>query len=462
MTVSERHHLVVVANRLPVQRAGDAGAWETSPGGLVRAMMGVLHRKGGAWVGWPGYTGPAPEPFEHESVHLVPVPLSEQEHEAFYEGFANEALWPLYHDAIRNPSFDQAWWEAYVVVNRRFAEAAAEVVADDGVVWVHDYHLQLVPEILRELRPDVRIGFFLHIPFPPQELFMRLPWREEILRGLLAADVVGFQRPVAADNFAAVARRLVDAEGQPPRLTWGGRTIEVGAHPISIDVDEFDEIARRSETARRAVTIRHRLGNPDVVLLGIDRLDYTKGIDLRLEAYEELLRSGELDGRSCVMVQIAVPTRERIDHYRDERERVEQLVGRINGDFGSLGYPCVHYLHQSLDLDWLVPLYQVGDVMLVTPLRDGMNLVAKEYAASRTDERGVLVLSEFAGAADELTDALLVNPHDHGAVRRAILEAVSKPTDVATKNMIKLRESVRRSDVRHWAAQFLALLGEEA
>jgi trehalose 6-phosphate synthase len=453
------HDLVIVANRLPVQRTSDEGDWETSPGGLVRATLSVLHHRRGAWVGWAGMAGDAPAPFEREGVRLVPVPLSEEDIFEFYDGFSNEALWPLYHDAIRTSTFESAWWEAYVRVNERFAEAAAAEAADGAVVWVHDYHLQLVPLFLRERRPDVRIGFFLHIPFPPQELFMRLPWREEVLRGLLACDVVGFQRRVAAENFVSLARRLVEVDGDVPEVHFDGRTIRVGAFPISIDVAEFDEIARRPETATRAAKIRRRLGKPKRVLLGVDRLDYTKGIDVRLEAFQALLQSGDLDPRHHVMVQIAVPTRERIDHYVDERSRVEQLVGEINGEFSSVGYPAVHYLRQSLPLDQLIALYQVGDVMLVTPLRDGMNLVAKEYAASRIDEQGVLVLSEFAGAADELTEAVLVNPHDPEAVRRSILEALDMRPKDAQERMIAIRDQVAGSDVRHWANNFLAELG---
>jgi trehalose 6-phosphate synthase len=454
------HDLVVVANRLPVQRAHDGtDEWETSPGGLVRAVMAVLRHRRGSWVGWIGTAGTPPEPFDWEGVRLAPVALSRPDVAQFYDGFSNEALWPLYHDAIRPSTFDSDWWEAYVRVNERFAMAAATEAAEGAVVWIHDYHLQLAPLFLREMRPDVRIGFFLHIPFPPQELYMRLPWREEVLRGLLSCDVVGFQRSVGVENFAAVARRLVGAEGEVPTLRFEGRDVRIGAFPISIDVAEFEEIARRPETAASAREIRRRLGDPEHILLGVDRLDYTKGIDVRLEAYQSLLRDGELDPRRSVLVQVAVPTRERIDHYVDERRRVEELVGEINGEFSAIGFPAVHYLRQTLPLEDLIALYQAGDIMLVTPLRDGMNLVAKEYAASRIDEQGVLVLSEFAGAADELVDAVVVNPHDPEALRRAILDAVDMRPKDARERMIAIREAVARSDVREWASGLLALLG---
>jgi trehalose 6-phosphate synthase len=421
-------------------------------------MLGVVRQRHGAWVGWSGLADDGAQPFQHDDIPLIPVSVSADEVADFYDGFSNDTLWPLYHDAIRAPTFEPEWWDAYVTVNERFAEAAAGAAAPGATVWVHDYQLQLVPALLRERRPDLRIGFFLHIPFPPQELFMRLPWREEILRGILGADVVGLQRRGAVENLAVCSRRLLGAQGAVPGLTLDGRRVEVGCFPISIDVAEFEELARRPRTQAHAARLRARLGDPDVVLLGIDRLDYTKGIDLRLEAFRDLLASGELDRRGCTLVQVAIPTRERIEHYADERRRVEQLVGEINGEFSRLGYPVVHYLHQNVSMEELSALYQVGDVMLVTPLRDGMNLVAKEYAASRVDGGGVLVLSEFAGAADELSEALLVNPHDREAVQRAMVDAVAMDPEEARARMAAIRKVVTGNDVGHWAEGFLSRL----
>lgn len=452
------HDLVVVANRLPVQRSTADAPWETSPGGLVRALMGTLRQSGGSWVGWGGSIGDAPTAFTHDGVHLLPLALQDDEYEGFYEGFANEALWPLYHDGIRSSTFDPGWWDTYVRVNERFALAAARVAAPGAVVWVQDYQLQLVPAQLRELRPDVRIGFFLHIPFPPVELFSRLPWREQILEGLLGADVVGFQRRRGVDNFAAAAAKFLDVGGEPPILKVGTRKVHVAAHPISIDVEELDQAARMPETVEQAWKLRNRLGSPKTVLLGVDRLDYTKGIVERLKAFERLLEDGRVKSKDCVMVQVAVPSRGRLEHYAEERRQVEQLVGSINGQFGRIGYPAVHYLNQSLSLEDLVPLYQAADVMLVTPLGDGMNLVAKEFAVSRTDGAGVLVLSEFAGAADELTDALVVNPHDLEALADTILAAIEMPTDEAKARMAAIRATVEGSDVQRWAHGFLDLL----
>ena len=450
------YDLVVVANRLPVQHDGDS--WETSPGGLVRALLSVLRGRDGCWVGWPGEIDSDVVGFDHGGVRLEPVALSASDYAGYYEGASNATLWPLYHDALRPSVFDPEQWATYERVNERFAQRAAELVAPDGMVWVHDYHLQLVPRLLRDLRLDVRIGFFLHIPFPPQELFLRLPWRDEILQGILAADVVGLQRAVAAENVAAVAKRLLGATGGPPELHLDGHIIELGAHPISIDMAEIEEIANRPETAQRSAQLRARLGHPDKIVLGVDRLDYTKGIDVRLQAFRQCLVDGLVDRQRVVMVQVAVPSRGGIEDYAEERRTVEQLVGAINGEFSSLGYPVVHYLHQSFELDELVALYRAADVMLVTPLRDGMNLVAKEFAAARIDDTGVLVLSEFAGAADELEEAVLVNPHDLDQLTHSLHSAIEMPDDEAATRMQAIRKTIAHHDVFAWADGFLDLL----
>jgi trehalose 6-phosphate synthase len=467
-TTPFRSDFIVVANRLPVTRTttrprpaqtfGRGDGWETSPGGLVGALAPVLAERTGAWVGWPGQSGPAPEPFQHEGMRLFPVGLTADEFGDFYEGFANGTLWPLYHDAIRAPEFHRTWWDAYVVVNERYARAAARVAAPGATVWIHDYQLQLVPGMLRAERPDLRIGFFLHIPYPPQELFMQLPWRSEIVDGLLGADVVGFQVPVAAQNFARLARRLVGATGNSRVLRYHGRTIRVGDFPISIDVARVEKLASSPLTQARSADVRRNLGNPTTVLLGVDRLDYTKGIDLRLRAFQEMLRDGTLKSPDTVMVQIAVPSREEVASYAEQRERVERLVGEINGDFGQMGRPAVHYLHRGLPFHELVALYRAADVMLVTPLRDGMNLVAKEYVASRVDGRGALVLSEFAGSAQELRSAYLVNPHDIDDLKEAIQRAVHHREVDQRRRMRSLRAVVGQHDVHSWAESFLSAL----
>jgi trehalose 6-phosphate synthase len=363
-------------------------------------------------------------PSQYEGIDLRTVPLDDAEFEQFYVGFANATLWSLYYDAVRTPTFHREWWYAYVSVNDRYSRVVADAAAPGATVWVHDYHLQLVPKMLRAVRPDLRIGFFLHIPFPPQELFLQLPWRRPILEGLLGADLVGFQVHGAAANFSRVARRVVGASGTDAVMDYDRRRVRVRAFPISVDTAAL--ITRASDPAvqSRARQLRAELGSPDVVMLGVDRLDYTKGIDRRLVAIGELLADGSLSVSRAVLVQIGVPSREDDPHYRREREHLEQLVGEINGAYSNVGRPAVHYLYQSVEVDELVALYLAADVMLVTPLRDGMNLVAKEYVACRVDTTGALVLSEFAGAAVELHDAILVNPHDLDGLKQAIRHAV--------------------------------------
>lgn len=450
-----RPPIVIAANRLPVMRTDDG--WSPSPGGLVRALLPMLRDTGGMWLGWTGDPDDAPDPFQVDGVDLYPVRISEDEVERYYEGFSNDGLWPLYHDALRESTYDGAQWDAYVAVNERFAVQLANVVPPDATVWVHDYQLQLVPAMLRRQRPDLTIGFFLHIPFPPFELFSRLPWRSEIIQGLLGCDLIGFQTSSGVANFAASASQLLDVteEEADDTLVFNGRATRLGVFPISIDVDEVEEIAAGRATRQRMSQIRARLGDPEVILLGVDRLDYTKGIGLRLRAFGALLESGALDPEQHILVQVATPTREGVEHYQDERYEIERLVGEINGRFSRIGLPVIHYLYQTLSYEELIALYRAGDVMLVTPFRDGMNLVAKEYAAAHIDGDGVLVLSEFAGAAEELTDAVLVNPHDDRALQRAIRDAVEMHRHERRERMAGLRAQIRKRDVRGWAGDFL-------
>jgi trehalose 6-phosphate synthase len=450
----------VVANRLPVDLVVDeAGAqsWKRSPGGLVTALEPMLRGRDGAWVGWPGIPDVDVEPMEQDGVLLHPVPLSAIELAEYYEGFSNATLWPLYHDVIAPPLYHRDWWHTYVQVNQRFAEAAARVAAPDTTVWIQDYQLQLVPGQLRELRPDLRIGFFLHIPFPPTELFMQLPWRTQIVEGLLGADLVGFHTPGGARNFRWLASRLSEGSNNSRAggIDYGGRTVKVGAFPISIDSGELDKLARSPATRTRAAEIRAELGDPKRVVLGVDRLDYTKGINLRLMAFHELLGDSRIDAADTVMAQIATPSRERVEHYQQMRDDIELTVGRINGEFAKVGHPAVHYLHQSLPREELVAFYVAADVMLVTPLRDGMNLVAKEYVACKFDLSGALVLSEFAGAAIELHNAYLINPHDLDGLKNTVYEALTVPPEDGRRRMRALRRQVLTHDVDRWARSFL-------
>ncbi len=482
---------MVAASRLPVDRTeGPDGEieWRPSPGGLVTALEPVMRSAGGAWVGWPGTAGEAPEPFDTNGMHLVSVSLSEEEVADYYEGFCNATLWPLYHDVIAQPEFRRPWWDAYVRVNRQYAEVVAAQAARGATVWVHDYQLQLVPGMVRELRADVRIGHFTHIPFPGYEIFAQLPWRRQIVRGLLGADLLGFQRHSDATNFLRACRRsaglatrgslvrVPDAgfdDTHSDHATRGarrqrvaqdnfqsGRDVRAAAFPISIDTRGFEKIAREPDVQARAQEIREALGKPDIVLLGIDRLDYTKGILHRLNAYGEVLDEGRLGPPGAVLVQVASPSRERVEQYRRLRDDVEVTVGRINGEHGEVGVAPVHYLHQSYPREEMAALYLAADVMLVTPLRDGMNLVAKEYVACRYDDTGALVLSEFTGAADELSGAFIVNPHDIEGLKDAIVRAATVSPAEARRRMRSMRRRVLEHDVAYWAKSYLDALSQ--
>jgi trehalose 6-phosphate synthase len=458
MPASERR-VAVVANRLPVAYDEDTGDWNTSPGGLVSALTPILQRTKGSWVGWSGIPDREFEPFEHSDINQVPVTLSHEEYEEFYVGFCNGTLWPLYHDSVRAPEFHRHWWRPYHAVNERFAEVAAKGLGPHDVAWVQDYQLQLVPQMLRDNTEVHRIGFYLHIPFPPVELFAKLPWRGPVLEGLLGADVLAFQSRSSRTNFAVAARRLAGAAGSSRKLLWQGREIVLQVAPIGIDTSVFEKAAASDRTTIAAAEIRSHLGDPAVVILGVDRLDYTKGIDLRMRALQTLLEQRpDLIG-NIAFVQIAVPSREDVEEYQRIRADIEGLVGHINGDLAEVGRPPIHYLYRSVPFDELIAYYRAADVMFVTPLRDGMNLVSKEYVATRYDDTGALILSEFAGAAEQLTQAFLVNPFDLNALASTLNEAIETASVKGNAQMKALRRSVKRHDVFWWAERCLSALG---
>lgn len=460
-----QYDFIVVSNRLPVDRVVDDSeetSWRRSPGGLVTALAPVMAKTDGAWIGWPGSADEVLDPFDHDDMRLVPIPLSQDDVELYYEGFSNATLWPLYHDVIAPPEFHRAWWECYKQVNQRFADATAKVAANGALVWVQDYQLQLVPKLLREQRPDLKIGFFNHIPFPPLEIFAQLPWRRQVIEGLLGADLVGFQRPSDSSNFLRCVRRFsghaIKSQHVNIKTETGTRICRAGAFPISIDVDQINELANHPDVIERARQIREELGNPKTVLLGVDRLDYTKGIGHRIKAYGELLEDERVTVEDAALIQVASPSRERVESYRLLREEIEAAVGRINGTFDTLSNTAIRYLHHSYPKEEMVALYLAADVMLVTALRDGMNLVAKEYVASRTGVNGALVLSEFAGAADHLKQAILVNPHDIDGLKDAIMRAIHISPGEATRRMRTMRRQILQNDVEQWSQSFLRAL----
>ncbi|MFV2040326.1 MAG: trehalose-6-phosphate synthase, partial [Acidimicrobiales bacterium] len=360
--MSDHRQLIVVANRLPVRniqnRAGQR--WATSPGGLVSAVAPLMReRPHASWVGWAGSAGQAPEPFTLDELKLHPVGLSRADLQLYYEGFSNSSIWPLYHDAIAEPEFHRTWWDAYVKVNRRFAEHVLALAQPDATVWIHDYQLQLVPGMLRQVMPELRIGFFLHVPFPAREIFLRLPWRSHIIRALLGADVIGFQTDVMAHNFRRAVPRVLENAGievDGHLITFGGRTIVTKTHPIGIDFQRFADAGQTTETSEAVDELRETLGHPHTVLLGVDRLDYTKGIDRRLRAYGELLDEDRLTADDTVLIQVAEPSRTNANGYADIRSAVEQVVGEINGKFGTMTRPAIHYLHRSHGFEELIAL----------------------------------------------------------------------------------------------------------
>jgi len=461
---------VVVSNRLPFTLVKGETGWAVEPGsgGLVTALRPVLRDRGGRWIGWSGAPEEElPEPrgvlarsAQRFGYELVPVSLTSEEVDRFYRGFSNEVIWPLFHDLLSMCRFDPAYWRAYEAVNRKFAEETARGARAGDFVWVHDYHLMAMAGELRRLGVSSRIAFFLHIPFPPLDIFVKLPWRFPVLRSLLEHDLIGFQTIRDRRNFLQCVRLLfpearVSGKGAVVNVRWEGREVRVGTFPISIDSREFGRMARRVEVQEKAASLRADETGRKIVL-GIDRLDYTKGIPQKLEAFRRLLEmEPELAGR-VTLVQVAVPSREEIPGYREHRTEIERLVGEINGRFTRSGWVPIHYIYRSLEGPRLPAYYLAADVALVTPLKDGMNLVAKEYCATRTVDDGVLVLSEFAGAAAELQNgAMLVNPYDVEGVAETLRRALTMPASEQADRMRRLRRTVRERDIYHWLDAFL-------
>jgi len=453
--------LVVVANRLPlepvyadIEKDTRIEGWRLAPGGLVSALDPVLRNRPALWIG----SGESVPDEDLGAMHLASVSIPPEIAHDYYEGFSNSAIWPLYHDAVVTPEFHRHHFEAYRKANEIFAAKVAELADEGATVWVHDYQLQLLPRMLRERRPDLTIGFFLHIPFPPAELFAQLPWRRQVLQGILGSDLVGFQTRRDATNFLNAGERILGVASEGHGLRVGDRRVRVDAFPIGIDAISFSELAAQPEVQARAKELRAGLGDPETLILGVDRLDYTKGIDIRLKAFAELLESERLDPTKTVFVQVAVPSRENVNEYQQIRDEIELLVGRFNGALASFGSTPIHYQRRVLERSELVALYLAADIMLVTPLRDGMNLVCKEYIATRNDDSGALILSEFAGAAAQLRDAWLVNPHDTAGVEQAIADAVQASPHDEQVRMQRMRESVFEADATAWAQEFLRTL----
>jgi trehalose 6-phosphate synthase len=445
---------VNVSFKLPIwpeRKSFTVGQWNFRSPGVGTALVALLASKGGAWIGWSaGASVP-----KWDDVPLISVELPAEEVDRHQEGYCNSTIWPLYHNAIERPEFRSDWRQAYRIVNQRFADETARIAAPGATIWIHDYQLQLVPAMLRRQRPDLRIGFFLHICLPSVEIFMQLPGREEVLNGLLGADLVGFQQPSQVQNFLRLVKLALSLETDANSIYVDGRQVIADAFPISTDVAAIEHMVNSPHVRQQAARVRAELGNPRTLLLGVDRLDYTKGIEQRLLAYEAILEGRHVPPDSVGFIQVGTLTRERHAKYASLRERVERLAGHLNGSYGKVGSPVVHLTTRQFGWDEITALYLAADVMVVTPLRDGMNLVAKEYVASRVDNRGVLVLSEFAGAAVDLPEAIVVNPNDVDALKDAILRAIAMSPDEQRQRMEAMRWHLRTHDVHAWISGFL-------
>ncbi|MFQ5668897.1 MAG: bifunctional alpha,alpha-trehalose-phosphate synthase (UDP-forming)/trehalose-phosphatase [Acidobacteriota bacterium] len=452
--------LLLVSNRLPVTVRRTSGSLQVLPGGAggLVAGLGPVHSEGaGLWFGTCKEAEHPPVARELEARRLVPVPVPAAEARRHYRGFSNGAIWPLFHYLLDRAAFSASDFESYRKVNIRFADAIAARAAPDDRIWIHDYHFLLLPALLRERLPAARIGFFLHVPFPSSEVFRLLPQRQEILRGLAGANLIGLHTYDYARHLVSSFRRLLAVEFNHDWVAEGNDNCRIGVFPMGIDVVGFRQRIASPRIPAYIERFRRRLQGRQVVL-GVDRLDYTKGLPLRLEAYRRLL---ELEPRwrtEAVLVQVANPTRAEMASYRRLKQEVEQRVGEINGLFETEGRVPIHYLYRSLAPEALAAYYQMADVGFVTPLRDGMNLVAKEYVSCRTEDTGVLILSEFAGAASEMGEALQVNPWDIEQCARALHEALTMPVEEQARRMKGLRHRIEALDVRKWAPRFLAQL----
>jgi alpha,alpha-trehalose-phosphate synthase [UDP-forming] len=459
--------LVAVSNRLPISLVKGTDGWEIRPGsgGLVTALAPVLRNRGGLWIGWSGgaHTGldeSMASASREAGYDLFPVPLTDGDVRDYYHGFSNEVIWPLFHDLQTRCNFRREYWYRYLEVNRKFAEVTAQHTRASDYVWVHDYHLMHLAQSLKELDVVRKAGFFLHIPFPPLDVFLKLPWRAQILTALLEYDLVGFQTLRDRRHFVQCLQYLrpgVRVAGRGGMITVhkGEREVRVGAFPISIDFAAFARDAASQGVTDGAWYLHEALPERQVVL-GVDRLDYTKGIPERLEAFRvALTRFPELRGK-IVFVQVVVPSREKVPEYQALKAEIERLVGEINGQFTQSGWVPIHYLYRHLDRWELLAYYRLAEIALITPLKDGMNLVCKEYCACNLERNGVLILSEFAGAAAQLHRwAIMVNPYDAEGVSNAIYQAFNMASSDRNARMQRMRARIRRRDIFWWVNSFL-------
>lgn len=456
---------IIVSNRLPIKIARDennAFEYQTSEGGLATGLGSIYKNGDNIWLGWPGLAVNKTEERDQITLHLKdenmhPVFLTKGEIEEYYEGFSNETLWPNFHYFNQYAVYNETFWTAYKKVNRKFAKELEEVMEDGDTIWIHDYQLLLLPELVRESHPNSSIGFFLHIPFPSYESFRLLPWRRELLNGMIGADFIGFHTYDDMRHFLSSVNRLVGIGNTNGQLNVGNRLVMADALPMGIDYDRYAESAAHPDTLAREVRYRTSLGDVKLIL-SIDRLDYSKGIPERLRAFEQFLEENEAFREKVSLLILVVPSRDQVPMYANLKAEIELLVGRINGKFGRIDWTPIHYFYRSLPLNALSAFYRMAQVALVTPLRDGMNLVCKEYIASKLDKKGVLILSEMAGSAKELSDAILINPNDTHQLVAALKEALTMPEEEQTARMEVMQNSLQRYNIHAWVNLFMQRL----
>mgnify|MGYP001194310980 CR=1 FL=1 len=462
---SEFQKLIIVANRLPVSVTRDDNgklAFTPSSGGLATAMSSLdIDPEKRLWIGWPGIASDELTASERTTVTkklqnfgCYPVYLSADQVANFYSGYANDTIWPLFHYFQNHAQHVPEFWNAYKEVNSVYKQAVIKQATPESLIWIHDYHLMLLPELIRKNLPHSSIGFFLHIPFPSQEIFRLLPQRSEILQGLLGADLIGFHIYDYARHFLSATLRLLGVEHTRGTITLPDRSIKTDAFPLGIDYEKFSSSARRCNKSEVYQTLE-RIYRGQKVILSVDRLDYSKGIMKRLEAFEVLLEENPQLHKKLTLVVIAVPSRTEVETYKELRDQIELTVSRINGRYSTVDWTPISYQFKNLPFDELIALYTRADIALVTPLRDGMNLVAKEFVASKTSGQGVLILSEMAGAIDELHEAIKVNPNDISSLVRSIKKALRMPLKEQKTRLQSMRTRISRYTVQRWANDFI-------
>jgi trehalose 6-phosphate synthase/phosphatase len=468
---ANNQRVIVVSNRLPVslKRAGDSWHSKRTAGGLATAMHPIIQKTDGIWIGWSGETSGSKDEKRRAIVEewakeqrYFSVDLDAETAHGFYEGIANQALWPLFHHFPSLLRFDPEHWRAYVRVNEIFRDEILEHLRPNDLVWIHDYHFLLLPQMLREAVPGVSVGFFLHVPFPSSSVFRILPKREILLRGMLGADYLGFHTHRYLQNFRTSILRLLGLTSQMDRVEVGRRTVTLDALPIGIAPEQFNDLLLKSPGTRKQLADLKQRFSCCRIILGVDRLDYTKGIPERLRAYRRFLQDSPERRGKVVLIQVAVPSRERVPKYARLRKEVDELIGEINGDWSTPNWSPITYLRRNLPQAELAALYAAADVALVTPLRDGLNLVAKEYVACKSSGDGVLVLSEFAGAAAEMGEALLVNPYDEESLSQTISRALSIGEPERRERMMALYRRVHKNNVFAWGGRFVENLSAAA